>query len=63
MLYRSPRFSALALLRTIAHRIAGAFADFRRTGSDTAYLDGLRPEQLRDLGISRIDERGVRYYR
>lgn len=63
MLYRTPRPSLAALLRTAMARLGGVVAAFRKTGADTAYLDGLNANDLRDLGIDRVDERGDIFYR
>ena len=63
MLYRTPRLSLVTLLRRAAYRLAAGWAMFHRTGADAACLDALRDEQLRDLGIRRIESRDVRYYR
>jgi hypothetical protein len=57
MLYRTPRFSLTALLRAAAARVVSAAAEFHRTGSDTAYLDGLSDDHLRDLGVRRVSDR------
>lgn len=63
MLYRTPRLSIAALLRALLARMAGALAEFHKTGVDTAYLDGLNAHELRDLGLERTDERGETVYR
>ena len=63
MLYRAPRFSAAAIVRAIFARLLGALAEFHRTGVDTAYLDGLNANDLRDLGVDRIEDRGETFYR
>ena len=63
MLYRTPRFSLVSLAHRVGHRLAAAWSLFHRIGSDTACLDALRDEQLRDLGVRRIESRDMRYYR
>lgn len=64
MLYRpQPHLTFIAIVRRGLAILAGALAAFHRLGRDTACLDTLRDAQLRDLGISRFDDRGVRYYR
>ena len=63
MLYRTPRFSAASVLRGAFARLAAALAEFRQTGADTAYIDSLSDNQLRDLGIRRFTDRDATYYR
>lgn len=63
MLYRKPQSSVAAVLRSVALRIGAAFSAFRREGADAALFDSLRDEQLRDLGVRRIESRDVRFYR
>ncbi len=57
MLYRTPRLTAAAILRAALARAVGFVAAVGRTGADTAYLDGLNDEALRDIGIRRIETR------
>ncbi len=52
MLYRTPRLTTAALAWAV-----GFVAAVGRTGADTAYLDGLNDEALRDIGIRRIETR------
>jgi uncharacterized protein YjiS (DUF1127 family) len=63
MLYRSPRFAIVDVLRAAVVRLAAGFAQFRRIGADTAYLDTLPEHQLRDLGLRRFTDRHETYYR
>jgi uncharacterized protein YjiS (DUF1127 family) len=63
MLYRQPRPLAARLISAALSRIAGFAAEFRRTGADTAYIDRLNEDALRDLGIQRIEARDERFYR
>lgn len=63
MLYKTPRFSIAAMLRTLLVPLAGAFGEFRRTGADTAYLDSLPEHHLRDLGLRRFNDRNEIWYR
>jgi hypothetical protein len=63
MLYRTPRFSALATVRAALARVGGALADIGRSNTDTAYLDSLNDNDLRDLGVKRVNERGETVYR
>lgn len=64
MLYHpQPHYPALAIIRKCLAWIAGAASAFNRVRQDAAHLDTLRDGQLRELGIRRFDERGVRYYR
>lgn len=64
MLYRpQPHRTVFAIAGKCLALIAGALSAFHRIGQDTAHLDTLRDAQLRELGIRRFDERGVRYYR
>ena len=57
MLYRTPRLSAVDGLRAAFGRLGGALAGWRKTGADTAYLDGLSDDHLRELGLRRSDDR------
>ena len=57
MLYRTPRLTAVAVLRTALARAIGFVAEFHRTGADTAYVESLSDYQLRDLGIRRFKDR------
>jgi hypothetical protein len=63
MLYRQPSFSIVSSLRAGLARIAGQAAEFHRTSTDTAYVDGLNEHALRDLGIRRISGRDEHFYR
>lgn len=64
MLYRpQPHLTVFAVFGKSIAFLAGALSAFHRVGQDAAHLDTLRDAQLRDLGIRRFDERGVRYYR
>lgn len=63
MLYRKPQFSIVAVLRTVALRVGSAISAFQREDADTALFDSLRNEQLRDLGVRRVESRDVRFYR
>jgi uncharacterized protein YjiS (DUF1127 family) len=57
MLYRTPRFSALDLVRATATRLAGAIAAGHRIAQDTSRFDGLSEHHLRDLGLRRYEDR------
>lgn len=63
MLYRPPRTTLRAVLRNTAAFVAGAIADWARTGADTAHFDGLSDHQLRDLGVRRFNDRAETWYR
>jgi uncharacterized protein YjiS (DUF1127 family) len=63
MLYRRPRPFAVRILRATLARIIGFATEFHRVGADTALLDRLNEDALRDLGIRRIEARDDRFYR
>ena len=65
MLSRTHRFSASALVRAVAIRVAGLAQDLVRASADTAYLDSLPAHHLRDLGLRRTEDRHFHeiYYR
>jgi hypothetical protein len=64
MLYQTPRRPSLAaLVRTAFARLGGLLAEFHRTGTDTAYIDGLGDHQLRDLGLRRFTDLDQTHYR
>ena len=63
MLYRQPRRFAARIVLAVLARIVTIATEFRRTGSDTAYLDRLNEHALRDLGIQRIVTRDDHFYR
>ncbi|RYE08760.1 MAG: hypothetical protein EOP22_12130 [Hyphomicrobiales bacterium] len=63
MLYRPLPRPALIRIRAAFAGVAGALAALRRSSADTAYLHGLNDNELRDLGISRCNERGDIFYR
>jgi uncharacterized protein YjiS (DUF1127 family) len=63
MLYRQPRPFAVRIISAVLARIAGFAAELHRVRSDTAYLDHLNEDALRDLGIRRIEARDDRFYR
>ena len=65
MLYRTRRFSVVALARAAASRAAALAQELHRTSTDTAYLDSLPTHHLNDLGVRRTDDRHFHetYYR
>jgi uncharacterized protein YjiS (DUF1127 family) len=63
MLYRQPRPSALSILRAVFARIIGFVAELIRTNADTAHIDSLNDNALRDLGIRRVESRDEHFYR
>jgi hypothetical protein len=43
--------------------LAGIFASISKRSADTRYLDGMRPEELEDLGLRRTESRGYDFLR
>lgn len=64
MLYQpKPRNSAAALARHVLVAVAGVFAGLGRGHSDGAYLDGMRGNELEDLGLRRGDDGSYRTFK
>jgi len=63
MLYRPSRPSVASVLRAGFARVIGFVAELHRIAADSAYLDTLDEDALRDVGIRRIATRDGHTYR
>jgi uncharacterized protein YjiS (DUF1127 family) len=59
MLYRplTPAARLAASVWSAMGSVGAAIARFRKSGTDTAYLEGASEHMLRDVGLSRIEAR------
>ena len=63
MLFQNNRNrTATAILRRSFAFIAGIAVGLTRQHGDQAYLDGMRPRELEELGLRRSDDGGYRFF-
>ena len=63
MLFQAtPKRNATTGIRRTLAIIAGFAAGMVRQRGDQAYLDGMRPDELEDLGLRRSDNGGYRFF-
>lgn len=63
MLYQPKPRTAAVIARNALFAIVGVFAGLGRSGSDSAYLDGMRSSELEDLGLRRSDDGSYRTFK
>jgi uncharacterized protein YjiS (DUF1127 family) len=63
MLFQAtPKRNAATVIRRTVAIIAGFTAGLVRHRGDQMYLDGMRPDELEDLGLRRSDNGGYRFF-
>jgi hypothetical protein len=63
MLYKSTtQRNAATILRGTLAFFAGIVALVKLERADQAYLDGMRPDELEDLGLRRTEDNRYRFY-
>lgn len=63
MLYKAkPERNAATILRGTLAFFAGMVAQVKLERADHAYLDGMRPGELEELGLRRAEDNRYRFY-
>lgn len=63
MLYKAkPERNVAKIIRRTLAFFAGMVAQVKLDRADQAYLDGMRPQELEELGLRRTEDSGYRFF-